>query len=132
MKLMLMALGAAFVLAGCAAGIQSSGSPSVSYTVPRNFETVYLRVQHQANECLTGHHQYGVYAQLDSPGRQASVVVKTPVGAGEVARTELKALDARNTQVTHTVWGHSPWDARALQAMRESVLLDTTVCVVYR
>lgn len=132
MKTLFMAVGAACVLAGCVSGIQSSVSPSVSYTVPRSFEAVYLRVQHQANECLTGHHQYGVYAQVDSPGRQASVVVKTPLGAGVVARTELKALDARNTQVTQTVWGHSPWDARALQAMRESVVLDTTVCVVYR
>ena len=107
-------------------------SPSVSYKVPRSYQTVYLRAQNQADECLRGKKQYDIYAQVDPVLHTGIVSVRSPIGSVEVARTEIKAIDARNTQVTHTVWGHSPWDANALYAMRQSVQMDTSVCVAYK
>lgn len=114
-------------------GIQPGGdSPSVSYTVPRSYQTVYLRAQNQADECLRGKKQYDVYAKVDPALETASVSVRGPMQSIEVARTEIKAVDARHTQVTQTVWGRSPWDRDALAAMRESIRMDTSVCVAYK
>ena len=126
-------IGAMASLSGCVMGIQPGGdSPTVTYTVPRSYQVVYLRAQNQANECLRGKNQYTVHAKVD-PELQAGVVsVRGPVGGAEVARTELKASDARHTEITQTVWGHAPWDQNALNAMRESVWLDTSVCFVYK
>jgi hypothetical protein len=124
-------IGTAALMSGCALGIQPDGeSPTVSYNVPRSYQIVYLRAQNQAAECLRGKQQYDVYAQVDPTMQSGSVSVKGILGT-EVARTELKAIDAKNTQVTHTVWGHSPWDQTALNAMRRSILMDTSVCIAY-
>ncbi|MGB3288941.1 MAG: hypothetical protein WBA83_06665 [Burkholderiaceae bacterium] len=133
MKAQLIGIGAAVLLAGCVGGIHPGDqSPSVSYTVPRNYQTVYLRAQNQADECLRGSKHYDVYAQVDPAMQSGSVAVRSPLGGLEVARTDIKAIDAKHTQVTHTVWGPSPWDQGALNAMRQSVMMDTSVCVVYR
>jgi hypothetical protein len=114
-------------------GIQPNGdSPSVSYTVPRSYQIVYLRAQNQADECLRGKHQYDVYAQVEPAQQMGVVSVRGPMGGAEVARTEIKAIDARQTQITQTVWGRAPWDQAALNAMRESIVMDTSVCVVYK
>ncbi len=133
MKALVISIGAAGLLSGCALGIQPGGdSPSISYTVPRSYQTVYLRAQNQADECLRGKKQYDVYAQVD-PALQTGVVsVRGPMESVEVARTEIKAIDAKHTEVKHIVWGHSPWDKDALEAMRESIRMDTSVCVVYK
>ncbi len=132
MKTLGVVFGAAVLLAGCSMGIQPDGdSPSVSYTVPRSYQTVFLRAQNQADECLRGKNQYTVRTQVDAAEQAGVVSVAGPLDT-EVARTELKAIDARTTQVTQTVWGRSPWDVRALNAMRESVLMDTSVCVAYK
>ena len=131
MKALLVGLGMSVVLSGCALGVQSGGdSPSVTYKVPRNLQTVYLRAQNQAAECLTGKNQYEVYAQVDDSAQTATVTVQGPLGS-VVARSDIQAIDASHTQVTHTVWGRAPWDNGALQAMRQSVLMDTSVCVAY-
>jgi hypothetical protein len=127
-----VSVGLAVLLSGCAMGIQNGGdTPGVSYTVPRNYQTVYLRVQNQASECLRGKGHYEVYAEVDPAMQTGLVTVRGALGA-EVARTEIKAIDARNTQVSHTVWGRSPWDGAALSAMRQSVVIDTSVCVAYK
>ncbi len=132
-KALVSGIGAAALLSGCALGIQPGGeSPSISYTVPRSYQTVYLRAQNQADECLRGKKQYDVYAQVDPALQTGLVSVRGPIGGVEVARTEIKAIDARHTEVKHTVWGRSPWDQNALAAMRESVRMDTSVCVVYK
>lgn len=132
MRALIVSAGLAGMLSGCALGIQPGESPSVSYTVPRSYQTVYLRAQNQAHECLRGKKQYDVYAQVDAATQTAWVAVRGPMQSMEVARTDIKAVDARHTQVVHTVWGHSPWDRDALNAMRESVRMDTSVCVVYK
>ncbi|MGP1615370.1 MAG: BPTD_2524 family lipoprotein [Pollutimonas bauzanensis] len=133
MKALVISIGAAGLLSGCALGIQPGGdSPSVSYTVPRSYQTVYLRAQNQADECLRGKKQYDVYAQVDPALQTGLVSVRGPMGSIEVARTEIKAIDARHTEVKHTVWGHSPWDRNALEAMRESIRMDTSICIVYK
>lgn len=133
MKARVIGIAAAVFMSGCTMGIQPGGdSPSVSYTVPRSYQTVYLRTQNQAGECLRGKEQYDVYAQVDPLMQSASVAVRGPLGGVEVARTDIQAVDAKHTRVTHTVWGPSPWDERALAAMRHSVLIDTSVCVVYK
>lgn len=133
MKALVISLGVAALLSGCAMGIQPGGdSPSVSYTVPRSYQTVYLRAQNQADECLRGKKQYDVYAQVDPALQTGLVSVRGPMHSIEVARTEIKAVDAKHTQVTHTVWGRSPWDQNALDAMRESIRIDTSVCVAYK
>src|SRR5690606_18443162 len=83
----------AILLAGCALGIQpGSDSPSVSYTVPRSYQIVYLRVQNQADECLTGKNQYDVYAQVDPVTQSGTVSVRSPIGT-DVARTQIQAID---------------------------------------
>ncbi|HWK62826.1 MAG TPA: hypothetical protein VNT00_15495 [Eoetvoesiella sp.] len=125
--------GLSVILAGCALGIQPGDkSPSVSYTVPRNYQTVYLRAQNQATECLRGKSEYDVVGKVDPAMQSGSVEVREPLSGAVVARTTLKAVDAQHTQVTHTVWGHELWDARALAAMRESILMDSSVCTVYK
>lgn len=132
-KGLVTAIAAAALLTGCAMGIQPGGdSPSLSYTVPRPYQTVYLRAQNQADECLRGKKQYDVYADVDPAMQTAMVAVRGPFTSVEVARTDIKAVDAQHTEVTHTVWGRSPWDAAALEAMKQSVLMDTSVCVSYR
>ncbi|HEY9280356.1 MAG TPA: hypothetical protein VIP51_09815 [Eoetvoesiella sp.] len=124
---------AAVSVAGCSMGIQPGGeAPSVTYTVPRSYQTVFLRAQNQADECLRGKSQFAVRTQVDAAQQSGVVSVVGPLGNAEVARTELKAVDAQHTQVTQTVWGRSPWDANALNAMRESVRMDTSVCVAYQ
>ncbi|WP_143705223.1 BPTD_2524 family lipoprotein [Pollutimonas nitritireducens] len=133
MKALVISMGAAVLLTGCALGIQSDGnSPSVSYSVPRSYQTVYLRAQNQAAECLTAKKQYDVYAQVDPALQTGLVAVRSHLGNIEVARTEIKAIDGKNTQVTHTVWGRAPWDESALEAMRHSIRMDTSVCVAYK
>ncbi len=133
MKALVIGIGTAAFLSGCTMGIQPQGnSPSISYTVPRSYQIVYLRAQNQAGECLRGKNQYDVYAQVDPVLQTALVSVRGPMGNVEVARTEIKAVDASHTEVTHTVWGRNPWDSKAMNAMRESILMDTSVCVVYK
>lgn len=133
MKTLVISIGAAALLSGCALGIQpNADSPSISYSVPRSYQTVYLRAQNQAAECLTAKKQYDVYAQVDPALQTGLVAVRSHIGEFEVARTEIKAIDDKNTQVTHTVWGRSPWDTNALEAMHQSIRMDTSVCVAYK
>lgn len=133
MKKFVLGLGVVVSLAGCSVGIQSGGdSPSVSYTVPHNYQTVFLRAQNQAEECLRGKSQFRVETKVDAAEQSGVVSVVGPLGGAELARTELKAVDTQHTQVIQTVWGHSPWDRNALDAMRESVRLDTSVCFAYK
>lgn len=132
MKTFSAVFGAAVLLTACSIGIQPDGnSPSVTYTVPYSYQTVFLRAQNQASECLSGKNQFAVHTEVDAAEQSGVVWVAGPLSA-EVARTELKAIDARSTQVTQTVWGQKPWDVHALKAMHESVLLDTSVCVAYK
>lgn len=132
-KARVVSIGCAALLSGCAMGIQPGGeSPSVSYTVPRSYQTVYLRAQNQADECLRGKKQYDVYAQVDPVMQTGTVSVRGPFSSIEVARTEIKAIDARHTEVKHTVWGRSPWDVSALNAMRQSIRMDTSMCIAYK
>lgn len=118
-------------LAGCALGINKD-SPSVSYTVPRDYRTVFLRVQNQADECLRGNGAYTVHARVDAATQSGEVDVVGPLGGTVVARTVLEATDAKHTRLTQTVWGHKPWNAEALDAMRQSVRMDMSVCFAYR
>ncbi|TAL91408.1 MAG: hypothetical protein EPN46_10135 [Candidimonas sp.] len=132
MKAFVFGLAGAALLSGCAIGIQPGQSPSVSYTVARDYQTVYRRAEDQADHCLRGKNAYTVQATLNRDARSGVVAVVAPLGAGIVARTELKAIDAKHTHVSQIVWGHTPWDRAALDAMRESVRLDTTVCFAYK
>src|SRR5690554_1372201 len=98
MKTLVLGLGVAVLLAGCAMGIQpEDDSPSVSYKVPRTYQTVFLRAQNQAEECLRGHDQYTVHTKVDPELRSGFVSVVGPLGGAEVARTELKAIDDQHT-----------------------------------
>jgi len=132
-KTLVISIGAAALLSGCALGIQPNGSsPSISYSVPRSYQTVYLRAQNQAAECLTAKKQYDVYAKVNPTVQTGEVTVRSQLGDIEVARTEIRAIDGKTTEVKHTVWGHSPWDENALEAMRQSIRMDTSVCVAYK
>lgn len=124
----------ALTLSGCALGIhKGDDSPSVSYVVPRDYKTVFLRAQNQANECLRGDDkQYVVHARVDPVTSKGEIDVIGPMGNVLVARTKLQATDAKHTYVSQTVWGVKPWDINALNAMRESIRLDTSVCFAYR
>lgn len=120
------------VLAGCAAGTRAPQAMNENYTVPRNFQTTYMRAQHQTLECLTNRSRYEVYATVDSAMQRATVLVRDAATGDEVARTEVQSLDARHTQVTHTAVGGDRWGAAAVDAMRRSIMSDTTVCATYR
>ncbi|MBV6303408.1 hypothetical protein KVP10_00840 [Candidimonas humi] len=130
MKVWICGLLAAGLLSGCAIGIQGN-SPTISYTVPRDYLTVYHRAEDQAQKCLRGQNAYNVRGKLDRASRSGSVDVLAPLGDSTVARTQFQALDAGHTRVIQTVWGRSIWDAKALRAMRESVFMDTSVCTAY-
>ncbi len=132
MRTLVFGLAAAALLSGCAIGIQPGQSPSVSYTVARDYQTVYSRAEDQADQCLRGKNAYTVQATLNRDTRSGVVAVVAPLGAAVVARTELKAVDAQHTQVSQIVWGRTPWDKAALDAMHESVRLDTTICFAYK
>lgn len=133
MKGLLASCGLALALGGCALGIRpGDDSPSVSYTVARNYQTVYLRVQNQAAECLTGDGGFSVIANVDPALRAGSVQVKQDLAGAVVASTVLKAVDDRHTEVTHTVSGQHPWNINALHAMHESVLMDTSICFAFK
>lgn len=131
MKVWVCGLLAAGLLSGCAMGIQQ-GSPSVSYTVARDYLTVYRRAEDQAQKCLRGQNAYSVRGRLDRTSRSGRVDVVAPLGGAVMARTQLQAVDAQHTRVTQSVWGRLVWDPKALDAMHESVRLDTSVCTVYR
>lgn len=130
MKIWICGLLAAGLLSGCAMGIQGD-SPTVSYTVPRDYLTVYHRAQDQAQKCLRGENAYSVQGKLDRASRSGSVDVVAPLGGKVMAHTRFQALDAGHTRVTQTVWGKALWDSKALAAMRESVLMDTSECTAY-
>lgn len=124
---------AALLLAGCSMGIQPDGSsPSVTYTVPHSYQVVYMRVQHQANECQYGPSKYNVEGELDSTMRTAVVSVIDPIAGFTVARTTLRAIDAQNTELTQVVWGRGSWNQDVLNAMQQSVRMDASVCFVYK
>lgn len=129
MKSHIAIAGLALVLASCTTH-QPTGPASVSYQVPRNFQTVYLRVQHQAQECLAlaGNDSFDVMASLNPGMQSATVLVKHRETGAEAARTVVKAIDARQSDVSHWVEGSSRWNTTVLEAMRASVMRDASVC----
>ncbi|HUH88027.1 MAG TPA: hypothetical protein VL003_08220 [Pusillimonas sp.] len=128
-----MAFSAVLLLAGCSLGIRSDGSsPSVTYTVPHSYQVVYMRAQHQANECQYGNSTYNVQSNIDSTMRTGVVSVTDPVLGIEVARTTLKSVDTQHTEVTQTVSGKGSWNQDVLNAMQQSVRMDASVCFVYK
>ena len=132
MKTLLSGAVIVMVLSGCATGIQpEDDSPSLSYEVPRSYQTVFLRAQNQAQECLRAKNQYTVLTDVDPEDRSGVISVVSPIFEDEVARTELKAVDDQHTAVKHVVWGRAPWGEDALYAMRKSIMMDTSVCVAY-
>ena len=131
MKIWICGLLAAGLLSGCAVGVNEN-SPTVSYTVPRDYLTVYHRAEDQAQKCLRGENAYSVRGRLDRASRSGSVDVVAPLDATVMARTQFQALDDGRTRVTQSVWGRLVWDRKALDAMRASVFMDTSMCTAYR
>ncbi|WP_397473322.1 BPTD_2524 family lipoprotein [Pusillimonas sp.] len=120
------------LLAGCALGIKEDSSPSVSYTVPHNYQTVYMRAENQGRECQRGESTTKVRSQIDPAMRSGVVSVVDPILGTEVARTALKAIDAKHTEVVQTVSGRGSWNQDALNAMEQSIRMDASVCHVYK
>ena len=132
MKTLSTAVAIVMILSGCTTRLQpEDDSPTLSYEVPRSYQTVFLRAQNQAQECLRGQQQYTVQTDVNAEERSGVISVVSPVLENEVARTELKAVDDQHTAVKHVVWGRAPWGEDALYAMRKSVMMDTSVCVAY-
>jgi len=104
----------------------------VTYTVPHSYQVVYMRAQHQANECQYGNSTYNVQSNIDSTMRTGVVSVTDPVLGIEVARTTLKSVDTQHTEVTQTVSGKGSWNQDVLNAMQQSVRMDASVCFVYK
>ena len=67
MKAIVLACAMTMVLSGCAIGIKEGDtSPSITYTIPRHYQLVYLRAENQAIECLRGKQgNYDVHADVD-------------------------------------------------------------------
>jgi len=121
------------VLAGCALGIQTDGSsPSVTYTVPYSYQVVYMRAAHQANECQYGNSEVKVQSRIDPAMNTGVVSVLDPILGVEMARTTLKAVDARHTEVMQIVPGRGAWNQDVLNAMQQSIRMDASVCHVYK
>lgn len=132
-------------LAGCAIGIQDS-SPQVSYEVDKPYRTVYARALDQANECLRGdgtfngrqvnfdlrQSAFDVKDHLDAGAGQGEITVNDPLTGTVVARTSFRSLGANRTEVTQTVSGKGSWDGKTLHAMQQSILMDASVCTVYK
>ena len=128
-----MAVLATSVLAGCALGIQADGSsPSVTYTVPYSYQVVYMRAAHQANECQYGNSEVKVHSRIDPAMNTGVVSVLDPISGAEMARTTLKAVDARHTEVVQIVAGRGSWNQDVLNAMQQSIRMDASVCHVYK
>ncbi len=135
-------------LAGCALGIQEGGdSPQVSFEVDRPYRVVHARAVDQANQCLLGDNHtleaqtesrdvrrsaFVVKENLDDAARQGEITVSDPLTGIVVARTRLKAVSPGRTAVTQTVWGRGTWDGKTLNAMHQSVVMDASICTVYK
>lgn len=121
------------LLAGCALGIQTDGSsPSVTYTVPYSYQVVYMRAAHQANECQYGNSEAKVQSRIDPAMNTGVVSVVDPITGVEMARTSLKAVDARHTEVVQIVSGRGSWNQDVLNAMQQTIRMDASVCHVYK
>lgn len=121
------------LLAGCALGIQTDGSsPSVTYTVPYSYQVVYMRAAHQANECQYGNSEVKVQSRIDPAMNTGVVSVLDPITGVEMARTSLKAVDARHTEVVQIVSGRGSWNQDVLNAMQQTIRMDASVCHVYK
>jgi len=121
------------LLSGCMGGVSpGDNSPRETHTVPRDYKAVYLRLENQAHECISPDRGVHVKSQLDPDTQSGSVMVVLPVSGAVLARSDFKAMDAQHTQVTYSVVGRYPWDLNALHAMRESVLLDSSICFAYK
>ena len=132
-------------LSGCAMGIQNN-SPSVSFEVDKPAKTVHARALDQANACMRGENkmdnnannfnrrqsEFDVREQVDASGQQGEVTVVVPLNSAVMARTSWRALGPQRTAVTQTVWGQGSWDGKTLTAMKESILMDASVCTVYK
>lgn len=120
------------LLAGCALGIRNDGSsPTVSFTVPHSYQVVYMRAENQARECQRGQSTTEVRARVDPDMRSGVVSIVDPIIGVEYARTTLKAVDAKHTEVVQTVSGQGSWNQDALNAMEQSIRMDASVCHVY-
>ncbi|NYT70319.1 BPTD_2524 family lipoprotein [Pusillimonas noertemannii] len=121
------------LLGGCALGIQTDGSsPNVTYTVPHTYQVVYMRAAHQANECQYGNSTVKVRSRIDPAMSTGVVSVIDPITGVEMARTSLKAVDAKHTEVVQIVSGHGSWNQDVLNAMQQSIRMDASVCHVYK
>ncbi|GEM_PF-3292882 len=133
-------------LAGCAMGITDS-SPHLNYEVDRPYQLVHDRAVHQAEECMQGvrnfedrlsnireprRSEFRISENVSADARQGEVLVSDPLTGVVVARTQWRALGPDRTAVTQAVWGRGTWDGKTLHAMEQSILMDASVCTVYK
>ncbi len=117
------------LFAGCM-GV-SSTSPQQTFTVPVAYQDVYRYAVAQANMCLRGvDKQYPVRVGVDESARTAQVVVAGDFG-NRFAQVDIRAVDARTSEVTVMMAGVSEWDWRAVAAMREVVEFGVPTCHSY-
>jgi len=134
-KSVLVVIGIAAVLAGCASGIQPGGAhPEMTFTVAATHEAVYrraaeyVRVCHEESRRSTGVTYVGTRI-LDGNSNTREIRVHQsgrPRQALEIITVTRHAQG--DAQVRAVVLGEREWDQAELQALRASLLSATPVC----
>lgn len=128
------AVAVAATLAGCASlGVKPGSSPSLSFTAPVAFDTAYQSALRQTKLCLLGNGgdtAYSLRTQVDDASHTADVNVQAPWGPW-LSVVHLEGEGPKSTHVTVTMWGKSPWDINAINAMHDAVTYTQAGCVSY-
>ncbi|MFA4912085.1 MAG: hypothetical protein WC590_00515 [Burkholderiaceae bacterium] len=138
MRGMVLAAGVlAVAIAGCASkGVQESDKdfPTASFTVDTDYEAAYRRASEFLRVCWTdAEHRYGVrYEVLRNVDRKGTLGTLSLTRPDETHRSlmliESEPIAPRQSKVTVTVLGQSPWDERQIEAARQSIITATPVC----
>jgi hypothetical protein len=119
-------------LVGCSLGISPGGdSPSADYTIDVNYQDAYKMAQAQAKQCLVGQDAYSVKADMDTVARKAVVRVRAPFTDNDIARVDIAAKSATQSDVRIAMWGRSVWNDQAIVAMRDAIRFGIPACTSY-
>jgi hypothetical protein len=115
---------------GCI-GINPSGSPKETFTLPRAYQDVYKLATLQAQQCWSNDGEFPVKGQLDATARTAQVYVTGGLGGSRYGQVDIRALDDQNSEITTTVSGINMWDVAAISAMQSALQFGVSTCTNY-
>ncbi|WP_083228713.1 BPTD_2524 family lipoprotein [Bordetella sp. H567] len=128
-------LAALIFLGGCASGIDAGGNfPRATFDVNTPYDAAYRRAAEFARVCHTApEHPYGVqYGTSETLDEKFAVgriaVFKVPEPTVHLEVIEVKPKGKTDATVTVTVLGQGSWDARELDAAKQSIQSATPAC----